>query len=156
MSRPNDKHDIRRVIDLAEAEARRPLDTAKAEDLRRVWSKCAGEIAAGRYEYPLPSGYSFAEEIALEYQNQRADRPLIVDPDKAPDTSGAPASTVDALMFCLREGGIVALEEPANLQRLTKLSPAQFDDVIKRLSKLRSQYPAITDELLQTIKGCRG
>ena len=61
---------------------------------------------------------------------------------------GAAPSTVEALMFELRQGGTAALQNPATLRRLAALSRTQVRDVIARLMKLRSAYPAVTDDLL--------
>ena len=67
----------------------------------------------------------------------------------------APEATVEALMFQLRERGLPALTEQPNQRRLAELSDGQVADIMKRLSKLRKKYPAITDDLLQTINECR-
>jgi hypothetical protein len=60
----------------------------------------------------------------------------------------AAASTVEALMFSLRERGTAALAEADCRRRLADLSSAQVRVVIGRLMALRPHYPAITDELL--------
>jgi hypothetical protein len=60
----------------------------------------------------------------------------------------AAASTVEALMFSLRERGAAALSEADCRHRLADLSSVQIREVIARLMKLRSRYPAITDDLL--------
>jgi hypothetical protein len=60
----------------------------------------------------------------------------------------AAASTVEALMFSLRERGVAALSERDCRRRLAELSTAQVRDVIRRLMVLRPRYPTITDELL--------
>ena len=74
-------------------------------------------------------------------------RPAMPRPD-------APEATVEALMFDLRERGLAALTEKSNQRRLAELSDSQVGEVTKRLSKLKKKYPAITDDLLQTIDGC--
>jgi hypothetical protein len=60
----------------------------------------------------------------------------------------AAASTIEALMFSLRERGQAALSEPATYRRLAGLSTAQVREVIARLIAARPRYPAITDDLL--------
>jgi hypothetical protein len=54
-------------------------------------------------------------------------------------------------MYELRTYGLAALAGPNCQQRLAELSPAQVCDVIERLDRLRSQYPAITDTLILTL-----
>ena len=60
----------------------------------------------------------------------------------------AAASTVEALMFALRERGAAALAEPECQKRLADMSTAQMRDILARLMALRPSYPAIDDELL--------
>lgn len=66
-----------------------------------------------------------------------------------PGRTLAAGSTVDALMFSLRERGAAALSERASRDRLAVLSSNQVRDVIARLIVLRPRYPKnITDDLL--------
>ena len=66
-----------------------------------------------------------------------------------PGRTLAAGSTVDALMFSLRERGAAALSERACRDRLAVLSSNQVRDVIARLIVLRPRYPKhITDDLL--------
>lgn len=65
--------------------------------------------------------------------------------------SGAAWSTVEAVMYSLRERGERALDESDCRRRLSELSPDQLRDVIVRLDRLRTEYPAVTDELLLRI-----
>jgi hypothetical protein len=71
------------------------------------------------------------------------------EPDEAPE------ATVEALMFELRDRGMAALAEQPNQRRLAELSDDQITEVLKRLSKLRAEYPVITDDLLAIVKECR-
>jgi uncharacterized protein HemY len=64
---------------------------------------------------------------------------------------GAASSTVEALMYSLRERGAAALKEPPTQRRLAELSSAQVREVIGRLMRLRPRYRAITDELLYML-----
>jgi hypothetical protein len=61
---------------------------------------------------------------------------------------GAAQSTVEALMYSLRECGVAALSEPSTQRRLFELSKAQLAEVIARLNRLRPKYPNISDELI--------
>jgi hypothetical protein len=60
----------------------------------------------------------------------------------------AAASTVEALVLALRERAAADLAEPECQRRLANLSTAQMRDILARLMALRSNYPAIDDELL--------
>jgi hypothetical protein len=60
----------------------------------------------------------------------------------------AASSTIEAVLFELRTYGLAALAGPNSRRRLTELSSAQLRQVIERLMRLRSKYPAITDDLL--------
>ena len=60
----------------------------------------------------------------------------------------AAASTIEALMFSLRERGAAALSEKVTQSRLAELSTDQIHIVIERLVAAQSRYPAIDDELL--------
>jgi hypothetical protein len=64
---------------------------------------------------------------------------------------GAAPSTVEAVMFELREYGIAALAGGNCQRRLAELSRDQVAEVIVRLDRLRSKYPAITDNLLLLV-----
>jgi hypothetical protein len=74
-------------------------------------------------------------------QSPPANRPAI-------PSGRAAGSTVEALMYELREYGQTQLGNPNCLRRLGGLSTKQLRDVIGRLMKLRPSYPKITDELL--------
>jgi hypothetical protein len=63
-------------------------------------------------------------------------------------TDHAAASTVEALMFSLRERGVAALAEAETRRRLAALSTTQVQVILARLMALRPTYPAIDDELL--------
>lgn len=61
---------------------------------------------------------------------------------------GAAISTIEALMFSLRECGEPALTRADNQRRLVELTPDQLAEVILRLDRMRTKYPAVTDSLL--------
>jgi hypothetical protein len=65
----------------------------------------------------------------------------------------AAKSTVEALMYSLRERGAAALSERACRDRLAFLSSDQIPAVIVRLIALRPRYPKITDDLLFKLGG---
>jgi hypothetical protein len=66
----------------------------------------------------------------------------------APEARAA-GSTVEALLYELREYGLPQFGNPNCLTRLGDLSTEQLRHVIARLMKIRPVYPTtITDELL--------
>jgi hypothetical protein len=70
-----------------------------------------------------------------------------------PDYAGRAAqSTLDAVVFELREYGVAQLDNAQTKARLAQLSEAQTKELIERLSKLASLYPAISGELLDNLK----
>jgi hypothetical protein len=67
----------------------------------------------------------------------------------------AAPTTLEAVMYELREDGIAALRVPNCRRRLGDLSPQQVKEVLNRLLTLRPRYPKITDELIARIDGLR-
>jgi transposase len=59
----------------------------------------------------------------------------------------AAASTVEALMYSLRERGTAALKEAATLRRLADLDDQQIVDVGERLQQLPLHTPWTADEI---------
>jgi hypothetical protein len=51
------------------------------------------------------------------------------------DEHGAPRVTLDALMAAFRVGGLRALDEPANQERIARLSEAQRDELRERMKR---------------------
>jgi hypothetical protein len=60
----------------------------------------------------------------------------------------AAQSTYDALLYELRTYGIAQLENANCRRRLGDVSSDQLRELIATLTRLRPQYPAITDELI--------
>jgi hypothetical protein len=62
----------------------------------------------------------------------------------------ASSSTYEAIAYALRERGLAALDRDVNRQRLAQLSEQQLKDLIVRMRREQSRYPAapITDALL--------
>jgi hypothetical protein len=69
-----------------------------------------------------------------------------------PERDEAASSTVEALVFELREHGVNQLKRPATQGRLSALSAGQLPEVIGRLERLRPRYPQITDELIAALR----
>jgi hypothetical protein len=67
------------------------------------------------------------------------------------DESGAAPTTLEAAMYSLRERGERALAEPNCQRRLSEMSPAQIDEIITRLTKMRRNYPGISDALIARL-----
>jgi hypothetical protein len=49
-----------------------------------------------------------------------------------------PQSTIDAIMFCVRERGVEALKEPQNIHRLSCCDEAAREQIDSRIGKLIS------------------
>jgi hypothetical protein len=64
---------------------------------------------------------------------------------------GAAETTVDALVFSLRERGVDALNETATKERLLSLSKDQIANLAVRLDRLRAKCPKITDRMINII-----
>lgn len=48
-----------------------------------------------------------------------------------------PWVTVEAIMLCVRERGIAALDEPANIERLSHCDAAAKAEINRRIAKLK-------------------
>ena len=53
-----------------------------------------------------------------------------------------PQVTIEAVLHCVRERGLVALKEPANIERLTRCDAAARAQINKRIERLRSKAMA--------------
>jgi hypothetical protein len=67
------------------------------------------------------------------------------------DQYGAAASTIEAIMYALRERGEAGLAESNTGNRLDQCSPEQRQEIIVRLNNLRGRYPTIADGLIIRI-----
>jgi hypothetical protein len=69
-----------------------------------------------------------------------------------PERDEAAQSTVEALMYELREHGVDQLKNANTQRRFAEFSGRQLREVIERLIKLRPRYPpGITEELITTL-----
>lgn len=84
-----------------------------------------------------------------EAAEARAGRTLAGQP---PQYDGAAQSTVEVLMYELREHGVDRFKKAYTRRRLANLSAKQVRQIIERLTKLQPQYPNITEELLETLR----
>jgi hypothetical protein len=102
-------------------------------------------------------------EAAIEYHKQRGGRAAAVEiePDRLArlhrlmernvhldrawaelnnlDGRPTPQVTVEAIMYCVRERGLDALKEPANLERLSRCDAAALIQIDQRITKLRER-----------------
>ena len=100
------------------------------------------------------------KESAAEYQSDRAGRPLIVgiEPEHLqrvrrlmrpgvtleqayreindPQNRPTPRVTIEAIMLGMRERGLAALREPANLERLSRCDATAKTEINERIEKL--------------------
>ena len=71
------------------------------------------------------------EKIAAE--NKKNQRP--------PSPRPTPQTTVEAIMWCVRERGIAALEDSKNQQRLSECDEAARAEINERVAKLYGAKP---------------
>jgi hypothetical protein len=97
---------------------------------RRADAQLAAERKAGRLRESteiLRARRLLAQDMTLEqawYEvNERAAHPT-------------PQVTVEALLHCIRERGVAALKEPANLERLARCDAAAKAQIDKRIGRL--------------------
>jgi hypothetical protein len=64
----------------------------------------------------------------------------------------APPTTLEAVMYELREEGLAALKASNCRRRIGELSRRQLLEALRRLLKLRSRFPKISDDLLLYIE----
>jgi hypothetical protein len=53
-----------------------------------------------------------------------------------PKKRGAPRTTIEAIMWCIRERGPEALHEPTNIERLSRCDHAAITEIDARITKL--------------------
>ncbi|MFZ2079916.1 MAG: hypothetical protein WAV38_25370 [Xanthobacteraceae bacterium] len=56
-----------------------------------------------------------------------------------PRRFSTPESTIKAVVHCVRERGIAALKEPANVERLSRCDDAAQQEIMRLIAKLREQ-----------------
>jgi N-acetyl-anhydromuramyl-L-alanine amidase AmpD len=64
----------------------------------------------------------------------------------------AAQSTVEAVRYELRICGIAQLQKPRTQARLANFSAEQITEMVTSLRRMRSRYPAITEELITAVK----
>ena len=65
---------------------------------------------------------------------------------------GLPMSSVEALVFSLKTHGIAAFERADVKDWLSRLNPPQIDEVVARLERLATTYPAINSLVIAKIR----
>jgi len=70
----------------------------------------------------------------------------------------AAQSTWDAVLWVLREHGMARIFDPWVTNRLAQFSPAQVEELIAALKRLRTKPLGqnVTDELIAGMEGLRG
>jgi len=77
-------------------------------------------------------------------------------PTKATKLKEAASATCDALLWELREYGLRQLKRPSTLQRLSRLSNKQIEDLIAALTRLQANYPkTCSSQLLEKLRGTK-
>jgi hypothetical protein len=54
-----------------------------------------------------------------------------------PSRYATPQSTIEAVMWCVRERGLDALKEPANVERLNRCDAAALAEIERRCAKAK-------------------
>jgi hypothetical protein len=97
---------------------------------RRAATELAAERKAGRQqesEEILRARRLLAQDVSLEQAWFEVN-----DPQARP----TPQVTIEAILYCVRERGVAALKEPANLERLARCDAAAKAQIDKRIGKL--------------------
>jgi hypothetical protein len=58
----------------------------------------------------------------------------------APTTRPTPRSTIEAIVWCIRERGPRALHEPANIDRLSRCDDVAIAEIDARMTKLEGSH----------------
>jgi hypothetical protein len=56
-----------------------------------------------------------------------------------PQRYATPQSTVEAILYCVRERGLAALKEPANEERLSRCDEAAMKQIRERIERMREK-----------------
>jgi hypothetical protein len=105
----------------------------------------AGQVPGDEYEGLSPTFASACKRADQEHAQARKLR-------LAAQHGGAAASTVEALMYSLRERRTKALGEPDTQRRIRELSEAQVREVGARLHALKITTPWSVAEIEQLLK----
>jgi hypothetical protein len=92
---------------------------------------------------------AFAGAAAREYREEGAGPRSAASEQHA--SREARATTVDAIMYELRENGAAAIKAPNCQARLRALTVKQLEGLLARLIALQPQYPRINEEVLKRI-----
>jgi hypothetical protein len=78
-----------------------------------------------------------AQHVALTLGDARHEgRGVAVFCDQLARGRGTPRSTVEAIVWAVRERGVAALKEPANIERLSRCDAAARTEINKRIASL--------------------
>jgi hypothetical protein len=56
-----------------------------------------------------------------------------------PARHATPQSTIEAILYCVRTRGLVALKEPANEERLSRCDEAAMKQIRERIERMREK-----------------
>jgi hypothetical protein len=88
-----------------------------------------GERASARAYLWLIGEHSLHEDVAAYAAPTVAPKP-----GKRP----TPRTTIEAIMWCIRERGPQALHEPANIERLSRCDESAISEIDRRIAKLEA------------------
>ncbi len=88
-------------------------------------------------------------------RHERENPAMGLEPDQKRGRLGAAATTLEAAMYQLREGGVEALKDPSCLRRLDGMSNGQLEEIVGTLKAIKSDHPKISKELIAYIAQLR-
>ena len=69
---------------------------------------------------------------------RRADQEAKTQPRRVVERRPTPQTTIEAIMYCVRERGLAALKEPANVERLSRCDAAAKAEINRRIARIRT------------------
>ena len=130
---------------------------------RAWWTEESARVGTGwpaiidaALEIMVAAGVIRPEQSTFELACEQADRKRQPHPSRQEVAMGAPATTVEALVFSLRRG-VNELAQPDTLQRLSALDGDQVKQVCRRVQAFQPEIaePWSTDEVDALISAWR-
>jgi len=126
--------------ELADAVDKLQFDAKLSGLIERIGQDAVQQIIANAFweqqaeEPMLPDGVITEADIAAAERWEKQYPARRVDP--ITQARPTPQTTIEAIMFCVRERGPPALHEPANIERLNRCDDAAIAEIDARTTKL--------------------
>jgi hypothetical protein len=115
------------------AEAVDPLQAFAIE------SNLVADIGQDAVQRILSDAFDHAGRRAFATCHEANDRPQPLQSESvAPKRRPTPQTTIEAIMYCVRERGPQALHESANIERLGRCDEAAISEIDQRIAKLEA------------------